>query len=164
MRALGGALIAFVVLVAAQLIVWRWRRPASQYASLLMLFVAVYAGFTGLWYLQVVSCTAFEYLNFMILYLTLFLAYGVTYSAVQADSPTMGVLLEIERAGASGVSRDELLGTFTDEVLIAPRLEDLVSGRLARLDDGRYVITSRGAVMADANLLLRRALGTEKGG
>ena len=102
--------------------------------------------------------------TFALLYVGLVAAFGTTYSAVQADSPTMSVLLAIEATGGRGLGLAELLDRFTDRVLVHPRLDDLVRGGLARLRDGRYVIAPRGVLFARTFVLFRRLLGFGRGG
>ncbi len=173
MRALAPALAVFLLALAAQVVVWRCRRPRGQYATLLglylgILLVAVAAFSTARPMAPALSgvlpVTRFDYANFVVLYVALLLAYATTYSAVQADSPTMSILIRIEAAGAQGVSRADLLAGLTDELLVTPRLDDLVTGGLASRRAGRYVIAPRGALFAWAVASYRRLLGMERGG
>ena len=76
----------------------------------------------------------------------------------------MSVLLAIEATGGRGLGLAELLDRFTDQVLVHPRLDDLVRGGLARLRDGRYVIAPRGVLIARTFVLFRRLLGFGRGG
>ena len=76
----------------------------------------------------------------------------------------MTILLLIERAGAVGCTRAELRARLDDRVLVLPRLDDLVSGKLVRLDQGRYVVTARGTLMIAPHIRFRRWLRMEKGG
>lgn len=108
MRSLAWVLLVFFLTLGAQLVLWRLRRPARQYLVLSILALAVlvlslavfYAlGSTASGAFGVLPETVLEYVNFAVLYVALMLAYMITYSAVQADSPTMVILLKLERAG-----------------------------------------------------------------
>lgn len=173
MRALVAALAVFLLATALQVVVWRWRRPAGQYAALLGLHLAVVAGAS----VTLVAAPSlapaaarllpngwFDYANFLVLEVSLLVAYATIFSAVQADSPTMIILLRVEAAGARGVSRADLLTELTDELLVGPRLEDLLTGGLARREGGRYVIGPRGALFAGIVGGYRSLLGMERGG
>lgn len=169
MAAAGLFLLAF----AAQAVIWRRRRPRAQYTGLLGLYLGAFVLATAGLVTARLACAEaaralplvpLDYATFALLYVGLVLAFGTTYSAVQADSPTMSVLLAIEATGGPGLGLAELLDRFTDRVLVVPRLDDLVAGGLARLRDGRYVIAPRGVLFARTFVLFRRLLGFERGG
>jgi len=173
MRFVAPGLLAFALLIVAHVVIWRARRPAGEYAALAVLGAGVLAvalatfrvipvplGSASGWLPQ----SPLEHITAIGLYAALFLSYVTTYSAVQADSPTMTILLLIERAGAVGCTRAELRARLDDRVLVLPRLDDLVSGNLVRLDHGRYVVTPRGTLMIAPHIRFRRWLRMEKGG
>lgn len=172
MRPLVSAVVLLALTALVHLIIWRTRRPSSQYATLMALcggaLVVSLASVVLVPYpagiFRVFPQTLAEYVAFTILYLALALSYISTYSAVQADSPSLSILLRIERAGASGVSLAELEAEFTDDLLVLPRLQDLVSGKLVGKKDDRYVIDRQGALLAAAHSAFRGLLGLEKGG
>ena len=172
-RALVTAPVVFLLAVTAQVLLWRCRRTAGQYAALLGLHLATVGAATAVFIAarwlappatRLLPLTVFEYANFVVLYVALLVAYATTFSAIQADSPTMSLLLRIEQAGTRGMTREELIAELTDELLVIPRLDDLVAGGLARLDGGHYVIEPRGALFAWAMASYRRLLGMERGG
>jgi hypothetical protein len=168
------AVLAFVLLLVAQFVVWRFVRPSGHYLPLLGLYVVsliVTLGIfralgdvplIGAW---LVPGTIRDAANFLTLYTAATLAYIVTYSAVQADSPSMMILLSIERSGAAGLRRDAMRASLDDSVVVLPRLHDLVLGGLATVDaHQRYVITPRGAMLARLYIAYRILLKMEKGG
>ena len=173
MRALIPALLAFSFLMAAHLVFWRVRRPTGHYAGLTALCLAVLVVSVGSFYIvesitpgwiKFIPVTSFDYFNFVILYTGLALSYVVTYSAVQADSPTMTILLRIERSEPKGLALQQILDQLSDQFLVIPRLDDLVTGGLVRLHQGRYIMGDRGAFLAKINILYRALLKMEKGG
>jgi len=167
MRFVAPGLLAFAVLIAAHVVIWRARRPSGEYAALAVLGAGVLAVALTTFRITAVSLgsasgwlprSPIEYVTAIGLYAALFLSY------VQADSPTMTILLLIERARAAGCTRAELRARLDDRVLVLPRLDDLVAGNLVRLDHGRYVVTSRGTLMIAPHIRFRRWLMMEKGG
>ena len=170
MRPLIAGLLAFVVLVVAHLIIWRLRRPSGQYFGLLGLTGAVAAASL------VVFCavpfagqdsllrTTDESLAFALFFLAVALSYIAMYSCVQADSPSFSILLLVEAVGERGLTKQELDERFTDEILVIPRIADLVTGGLVAQEGARYVIRAEGALLARTHLLYRKLLRLDKGG
>jgi hypothetical protein len=167
-------MVVFGVLLVLQLVVWRVRGPvgghyvtlAGLYVVALGLALAVFAAGAGVpgvaaW---IVPVSLREWTDFLLLSLATTLAYMVTYSAVQADSPSMTILLHVERAGARGRRPEELAAVLDDRAVILPRVDDLVGSALATLENGRYVISRRGALLARTYIAYRGLLKMEKGG
>jgi hypothetical protein len=174
MSGLLAAVVAFVFLLGAQVVVWRLVRPTGHYLTLSVLYVVALGLTVGACALAqdvpmlaawLVPATLRDAVNFVTLYTAATLAYMVTYSAVQADSPSMAILLQIERAGARGLPRAHVMTALHDGVLVVPRLQDLVTGGLATVDrERRYAITGRGGTLARLYIAYRALLKMEKGG
>lgn len=173
MRAFLFSFLAFALLVLVHLVVWRIRRPSGQYAGLLLLSgIVLGLSLASLLFLSSASQSfvsfipqrSMEYVSFVCLYVLLGVSYISTYSAIQADSPSFAMLLMIDEAGSRGVSRAELEATLTDEVLVIPRVNDLVSGGLAKRAGDRYIIEPGGAAFARIHMAYRRLLKLERGG
>ena len=173
MRSLLTALVAFSSTLLVQLLVWRVRRPKRQYFTLVSLYVGMLPIAAAIIYIvslrspstaRLLPGSIFEYANSAMLYVALTIAFGVTYSAVQADSPTMLILLKLDLAGREGVTEAELLSSLTDDLLVASRLNDLVAGNLINLREGRYVVGPRGVLIARACIGFRRLMRMERGG
>ena len=159
--------LAFLALVALQVVFWRIRKGRGHYLALAGVAAFVFVWMTGI-FVALRFGSVFDYANAALLYLALALAYMVTYSALQADSPTFAILREIGHAPAQGCSREWLHLVFNNERLIAPRLDDLMAGGLAELwwpsTGERYVLTRRGTLLAHLYVTYRRLLRLEKGG
>ena len=158
--------LAFLALVALQVVFWRIRKGRGHYLALAGVAAFVFIGMTGVFAALRVG-SLFDYLNAVLLYGALALAYMVTYSALQADSPTFAILREIGHAPAQGCSREWLDLVFNNERLITPRVHDLVVGGLARMREPvgpTLVLTPRGAFLARIYVAYRRLLRLEKGG
>lgn len=170
MRSVIAAILAFSLLIVAQVVVWKARKRRGHYTSLSVLSILVLiVSLAGFRYLQTTlsgptPLLPLEYWNFALLYTAMALSYMITYSAVQADSPTMAILLQMEQAGARGCGREEILAQLNDAVLILPRLDDLVIGHLVVRSDDRYTITERGSLLARIYMFYRTLLKMRKGG
>ena len=99
------------------------------------------------------------------LFVTAFtLAYMITYSAIEADSPTLLMIRTIAAAGDKGIARDDFFATLSDAVLVDPRLRDLITDRMAVLAEGKYRLTGKGRLFASIFTNYRALLGLGKGG
>jgi hypothetical protein len=97
MRSLIATIVAFVFLLGAQVVVWRVVRPAGHYLTLAALYL-VSLGLTVALCVAVAPVPSLaawivpaglrEWAGFLLLYTAVTMAYMVTYSAVQADSPS----------------------------------------------------------------------------
>jgi hypothetical protein len=168
MRVLAWGLGLFALALLAHLALWRVRRPRRHIRALLRLFAAALAA--GLLLLRAGAdgggTAGFcELAPTALLFLSLTLAYIATYTAVQVDSPSLVMVLAVARAGDRGVSRAELEAALTDDLLVTPRLDDLVRDEVATCRDGVYRLTGRGLPYLRLIRFWRRLMGLpEKGG
>jgi hypothetical protein len=112
------------------------------------------------------SILAFDvlgYINIALFFFSLLCAYTITFSAVEADSPSLVMILAIAQA-PDGLSEDDFYMLVNDEVLIKPRLKDLLKDKMAYLDGNRYKITTRGKYFVSLFAAYRNLLGLQKGG
>lgn len=147
--------------------------PQSQRKALLMIFFATLiiasfifwqgCGLVGLFGISFPK-TIFEYLQFCFLFISLTLAYITTYSAIEVDSPSLIIVLKVNLAGAQGLSKEALGNKMNDEVLIMPRVQDLLSDNMIFFDEGKYKLTAKGNFLAGIFVFYRKLLGLEKGG
>jgi hypothetical protein len=104
------------------------------------------------------------YFQVLLFYASLVLAYLVTYSAIYAHSPTFLIVLKVAEAGSRGLSRQELEEALGDEMLVKPRIKDLVDDSLAYLQQGRYRLTFKGRIFTAVFIFFRRLLNAGLGG
>jgi hypothetical protein len=167
--ALGSVLLS----LAVQLVLWRIRLPRRQAMALLVIFSAVPA---LLYLLLVAGAGSFpssgillpsgpaELLHALLLIASLTGAWLMTYSAVEVDSPSIHIVHAVARAGADGMAEEDLRAAFTDEVLLFPRIADLVTDRMVVLEGETYRLTRKGRYLADFFTVYRRLLGLGTGG
>lgn len=153
-------------------LVWKIRLPVRQTKTLLIITfsgltaaLAIFIFSPSLTILGVKAPETFaEYVS-VVLYVTSFiLAYAITYSAIEADSPTLVMIKTIADAGAKGLQTKDFFDILTDDVLIKPRLRDLITDKMALINEERYVLTVKGRIFAGIFIFYRKILGLGKGG
>ncbi len=162
--------LAFLI----HLIVWKIQMPRRQTRVLKQIFV-----YNLLVCLFIIWClfkftikpgifeplNFFEYIHISLFYLSLTLVYIVTYSGMEVDSPSLVMTMKIAAAGTEGLSKEEFDESLPDDILVKPRVRDLVRDEMATLDGEKHRITTKGVILARLFIFYRRLLGiTLKGG
>lgn len=75
-------------------------------------------------------------------------AYVITYSALEADSPTLVMVQMLYEARPQGLEVEKFLARLGNDVLVLPRVRDLERDGMAEVRQGRYVLTPKGRLMA----------------
>lgn len=132
-------------LFAAHLVWWRVALPRRQRAVLLVLFlgggivlaplVAWHVGSLGLAPLSWV-----EWLNVGLAVVAFALAYVVTYSALEADSPTLSLVRHIAAAGRGGLAEVELGEFMASRPFVGARLTALVDEGMVYEKEDRILL------------------------
>lgn len=166
-----GSLVFFASFLL-HLAVWKIKLPARQTKALLsILFGGLIASLAAFMLFPSASLAWFPVpagaaeLLAVALYVTAFiLAYMITYSAVEADSPTLVMIKTLADAGERGLSKDDFFSALTDAVLVEPRLSDLLTDRMAVLNASKYQLTPKGRLLAAIFTRYRALLRLGKGG
>ena len=168
----GGASFLFAFL--AHILIWRIRLPERQTRALLLVMLSVlsgtvvmlkvFGGFLAARYGWSVPETSGDYLHLALLNVSFILSYIITYSAIEADSPSLVIVLAVAAAGPAGLPEDDCRSSFSDDRLIRPRIKDLVLDRMAHCEDGRYRLTFKGRLLAALFVAFRKLLDRGKGG
>ena len=158
---------------ALHVIVWRTKLPKRQAKWVVTIFTGVLVLGTCVLYLSgpAMSVGSFqpperfhEYVQLWLLHLSVTLAYLFTYSAIEADSPSLVMISKIAEAGPNGLSVSDFWQFMNDDVLIEPRLRDLVLDKMAEFDGGRYRLTTKGRQLALFFAFYRGLIRAGKGG
>ena len=155
------------------LIIWKIRLPKRQTKALLkILFGTLIIGLLILWWIP--SITVFnlyapavlsDFIQISLFVTSLTLAYMITYSAVEADSPSLVMIINIADAGSKGLGQDDFNRNMTDDVLVKPRVNDLVRDKMIFLDNGKYQLTPKGTLMIRIFIFYRKLMNLgRKGG
>lgn len=150
----------FLTAFLIHLLIWRIHTPGNHTKFLLGVFTATFA--CGV--LVIRHFEPYEYLRLFILYGALALAYIVTYSAIEVDSPSLLILMAIGKNAKEGLGIKTLNEIMTDEILVKPRVADLLNGGIAYMDKDRYVLTPRGVRLARLFIFYRRLMNMGMGG
>lgn len=167
------SLLLFSTAFIFHVVLWKIRLPKRQTKVLLQIFFGILsAGILSL------ICISFfvsevdnivpqkipEYLHICLIFISLTLSYMITYSALEADSPTLVMVMTIEKSGDRGLDKEEFDSILNDDLLIKPRIRDLITDKMAYLDGEKYKLTSKGVLFARIFILYRRLLKAPKGG
>ncbi len=162
--------IAFFI----HLTIWKIRLPQNQTKALVQIFFGtMIIGFLILWkssaYITILGLpaptTTYEYFQLSFFFVSLTTAYIATYSALEVDSPSLVMVMNIAKAGSNGLDKNTLEQEMSNDVLILPRLRDLVAGGMICLDRETYKLKPKGIFIARIFVAYRRLIGkVQRGG
>lgn len=167
------ASLLFGLAFVSHVIIWRIRLPKRQAKVLLSLFVgSLCCGSLLFWkYGRQLSAFGLDppgdlvgFLPFWLYYISLTLAYMITYSAVEVDSPSLILIMKIAEAGTAGLTQEGLKRLMDDKILVEPRLNDLISDEMAEIREGKYRLRKKGMMIAQLFRFYRIMLRANKGG
>lgn len=154
-------------------IVWKVHLPKkNQTVALLKIFFGVFIASIFIFkkapnviFFRITALQTFsDYLQLFLLYGSLTLAYIASYSAVEVDSPSLTMILNIVKAAPEGFDKERLYGMMTDDILVEPRIRDLANDRMTYKDKGKYKLTSKGIFLVNIFIFFRKLLNAPKGG
>ena len=163
----------FCISFLLHLIIWRVHLPKRQTKVLLLLFLGVLVLGTLFLFKYAMSINIFsihppvsmpEYFQIWLYFVSLTLAYMITYSAIEVDSPSLLIIMKISEAGPIGLTKDQLEYEMDDNVLIKPRIEDMLLDRMVELKEERYRLTMKGVLLARLFTFYRSVMRAGKGG
>ncbi len=82
----------------------------------------------------------------------------VTYSAIEADSPSLIIVMAVASSGKDGLDKKIFEQRMNNEILLLPRVNDLISEKLAYIENDRYKLTSKGLMFARIFHIYRKLL------
>lgn len=143
--------------------------PRRELHFLLVLFFAVLmAGFTVLPHLPgldvLTPAGPWEFVHVSLFYTAMTLAYAVTYCAIVDSSPTLTLLLFLDKAGNIGRSREELASLFSNDLIIGPRFQNMLRSGLIRKAGLVFQLTDKGKCWAQFFRFFRWLFRLKKGG
>jgi len=152
-----------VVSVLAQIVLWKIRLPDQQIKALLVIFAVVF----GMWLVGAIvfSMALLEVLHVGLFYMSVSLCYVITYSAIEADSPTLSLIHLLGEKRAQGCSGEEIARFLTRHSFVRARLAVLAHSGLIRDQNGRYVMAGKHSLPFRVILGFRKVYGSiPKGG
>jgi len=161
--------VAFII----HFIIWKIRLPVHQKSILIYIFgVTLIAGLGFLFKfrenISLLGTNAprelHEYFQICIFFISVSLAYMVTYSALEADSPSLVMIMTIANSGKEGLSQKNFEEKINNNTLIIPRLKDTLSEKLAYLKEDKYNLTPKGRIISTIFMVYREIIKREKKG
>jgi len=153
-------------------IVWRIHLPKQQTRALCRIFaftmilgiffMVKFPGFIN-WNIRP-GKNFFEIVQFFLLFASVAVAYIVSYPAIEVDSPTLLIIEAVFYAGPRGLDKSRLEAMMNDELLIIPRIKDMLSDKMVHMDGERYKLSPKGILMARLFLAYRNMIRGTKGG
>lgn len=164
----------FFIFWITHLFIWKMRVPRRQVLTLFVIFLVfmLLGCFAFLIWRQsldgerhLFASSILDFFHGCFLFTMLFAGYVVSYPAVEVDSPTFVIITAIANAGPAGLPREDLEQKLTNDLLVWPRLNDLITeGMIAPAFDEKYRITRKGRWFVRPFCFYRSFLGLRKGG
>ena len=154
-------LFLFILAFGIHLIIWKVHLPQHQSKAIMWIFLGTF--FLGVPFTPLVH-SFFELVHVFLLFLSLTLAYLITYSAMEADSPSLVIIRKIAEAMPSGLAKQDLERELTDDILILPRIKDLLRDNLVVANGEKLQLTPQGRTLIKIFVIFRALLKSGKGG
>jgi hypothetical protein len=159
---LWGGIAAFLISLAVHVALWRLRSGCGL--RLLITILAAPAAVLLLLPALGGPWSAVDSLAAALLHAALASAYLQTYPAVQAMSPSLRIVLLLERAGPAGMTFVELLDGLGRESLLGERIRDLLdAGMVRETPEGALKLELRARMLLAPITAVRRVLGLAPG-
>ena len=169
---LGILIFCFAMLL--HFLIWKIRVPKKQTTGLITIFTSVVL----IWLIAnslnsalfimpsiLIINTLADQLHLCFFVISLALAYITTYSAIEVDSPSLRIVSTIAKAGSVGLEKEIFNSVvIKDDLLIKPRVKDLVLDNLIYLDADKYKLTFKGLLVTRIFMFYRKLLRRGKGG
>jgi hypothetical protein len=155
--------LLFGVSLAIHLLIWKVRVPKRHIPTLLIVFFIVLI----LWTItsDVLSIPLWEFLHTALFFSSMSLCYVITYSAIEADSPTLSLIRFLAEAKDAGRSRDEITQFMALRPFVRARLLALARSGLIRQERSYYIAVGPGPLSFRLILGFRKLYGPiSKGG
>jgi len=154
-------------------IVWRLRVPKRQGRGILWIFVLTL--FVGLMFFIATGNSEvdpqhpaaghlFRSMNWIIFYITCTLAYLISFTAIEADSPSLVMVKMILESGDKGLSPEVLRESVANDDLVVPRISDLVRDKMIVEERGRLLLTPKGHFLSQLFIYQRSLFRLGPGG
>lgn len=155
------------------LVLWKVRLPKRQTKTILQIFFAVLIiGILVLCnlpdspvFMGITPPVSFaEYIQISLFFISLTLAYMITYSALEADSPSLVIVTTIANAGPNGLDKKYFDELMNDDILVKPRIRDLLLNKMAEMEGDKYVLTPKGVLFARIFIVYRKIMNVSRKG
>ncbi len=173
MKILIWGLFLFFLAIVIHFVIWRLNSKMRQLKILLKIFLAIFILSMTIFYLAIffnllsdkyLPVKLSEHIHIGLFFGVLAAAYIATYPALDVDSPSLVIINLVANAGPSGFAKDKLKELAADDILVKPRINDLLKCKLIYLENGRYKLAPKGIWLVNIFIFYRKILGLPKGG
>jgi hypothetical protein len=154
MKILIDAFLLFLAAFGVHLILWRFALPRRQTAVLVAIFGGAWLVFLALGFADRPLFSVYSSL----LYWSAALAYLVTYSAMEGDSPTLSLIRHLDSTGDAGISQAEMDLFFEKRPFVRARLDALVNDGILVADESGYRLAGGTPFLFRIVLVYRRVV------
>ncbi len=165
MKILFWGLILFFLAFMIHVIIWRFHLPKRQHKAITQIFFAtLILSLLSLWIFLPSSSVLLvpekfiEYIHISFFFASLTFVYIFTYTALEADSPSLNMVLAVAEAGPDGLDRIIFDQIITDNNFIKSRLDYLVRDKIVTVEGGRFRLTSKVIFLVSIFLFYRKLL------
>ena len=161
---LWAGIIFFGAVLLVHILLWRLFRPKGEIKPLFLTFLIVPALIgLGLWKFYPIMAEIDLALAAMV-HLSLSVVYIQTYPAIATVIPSFRVLELVNRAGADGLSAEQITEDFGSGEMVGSRVELMLEDSLIVQDEaGNLGLSGSGNLLASVFLWYRSFLGLEEG-
>lgn len=143
------SVVAFALTLVLHVVIWRAKLPRAQTAALLKLFGGCYLAVMAVFLLSPASSRwsmdLESALYFSVFYLPSALTYISFYSLIEHDSPSIQIVMALDRSGERGLTREELIALFGGDSLVDQRLDAAASNGLLKREINGWTLTAKGS-------------------
>jgi hypothetical protein len=174
MKTLFWGLLFLIVSLIIQFITWKIKVPKRHTNAVLLIFILVLTvEISILVIISSISSTDFyllpknflEFLRLFLFCIPLIAAYILVYPAIEVDSPSLVIIMNIAKGGKNGLAKSELYNILTNEILVMPRIDDLLREKLVQKEGENYKLTQKGYMFIRIFIIYRNFIKiTDKGG
>ena len=102
--------------------------------------------------------------NWITLYIICTLAYLISFTAIEADSPSLVMVEMIREAGERGIAPETLRNSIAKDNLVVPRISDLVRDKMVINKHDHLLLASKGKLLSQLFKYQRRLFRMGPGG
>ncbi|HBG46462.1 MAG TPA: hypothetical protein DDW94_05665 [Deltaproteobacteria bacterium] len=152
----------FSLSTAIHLALWRLRLPRNRPLALVTVFIFLPIALVAMAAGVQSAPPAEHLLAALLLDLALAASYVLTYPAVEALSPSLLIVLKIG-SSADGLPEKDLAEGFGDELLLYPRVRDLIDSGMLKESGGGLTLSPSAKLMIRFFTAYRRFIGLPHG-
>lgn len=151
---------SFIILFSSHILIWRIRKPSRHMAWLSVIFII----FPVLIYTLINSWVINKDIIFIALWnIALSVAYVMSYPAIQAECPTLKIILAVLASMPKGMTFKAINEIFSHNKLFSDRIEDLVKDHLILPKGDRWDLSFKGRLIVRFFSIYRSLLGLPLG-